>query len=510
MWASFRLSFKGIPSRRAASLSSSPNRSSERRPRVHQLYKKLTSPQDDTDGDSAGKRYNYDQNQYDTVVLLSALAKRLEVRSIKAALAAASVSGLPPDSRDKESRQNGDGLATTAAVSDTATSAESMATAKAVVVPLVEASTANATEKPSIDPALGEAGGLRGLYLYGSVGTGKTFLMDLFFENVNISSKRRVHFHKFMLEIHQRIHRFKQDILQQHGRDVNINTSSERDAIVQVARQIAAEAQLLCFDEFQVTDICDAMILSKFFGELWARGTVLVATSNRPPSDLYKDGLNRSYFLPFIRRLEELCVVKHIASTRDYRQDAVQHEDTYFMPLGAAATDKLIAAFWGDIERRGSKPSQGIRVPVMMNRVFTVPVGDLKTRICYVDFARLCEEDRGAADYQALCRAFDTIYLDGVPALNILKHDNARRFITFVDEVYDANVRLRWTAACTPHELFRELTTVEVQGKGKVSGAFGTDHAWGGAGSTPPVTRETAREAVQRGTDMLVDSISSK
>ena len=161
---------------------------------------------------------------------------------------------------------------------------------------------------------------LKGMYIYGHVGVGKTMAMDVFYDHCPLAAKRRVHFHKFMLEIHQRIHAYKQRLLQQYGREVHINLSSERDAIAAVAHDIADECRLLCFDEFQVTDICDAMMLAKFFGVLWERGTVLVATSNRPPTDLYKDGLNRSYFLPFIDRLQDECVVWDMGTSEDYRQ----------------------------------------------------------------------------------------------------------------------------------------------------------------------------------------------
>ena len=190
---------------------------------------------------------------------------------------------------------------------------------------------------------------LKGMYIYGQVGVGKTMAMDVFYTHCPLASKRRVHFHKFMLEIHQRIHAYKQRLLLQYGREVHINLSSERDAIAAVAHDVADECRLLCFDEFQVTDICDAMMLAKFFGVLWERGTVLVATSNRPPTDLYKDGLNRSYFLPFIDRLQEECVVWDMGTGEDYRQVPIPSRvcilcDGIFTP--AAPTPHRVATPW--------------------------------------------------------------------------------------------------------------------------------------------------------------------
>lgn len=223
-------------------------------------------------------------------------------------------------------------------------------------------------------------------------------LMDIFYNSCSIKKKRRVHFHKFMLEIHKRIHDFKQDLLRRHGRDVHLNLSSERDAIVQVARKISEEAKLLCFDEFQVTDICDAMILKKFMSELWDCGTVLIATSNRPPSDLYKDGINRMYFMPFIRRLEEECVVCDIQSLKDYRLDAKMNPTpAFYTPLSSESTAQLLEQYLLD---GGQYPMQAFSIPVMMGRKFLVDGGSLKKRVCWIEFKRLCEDDVGAADYQ--------------------------------------------------------------------------------------------------------------
>ena len=293
--------------------------------------------------------------------------------------------------------------------------------------------------------------------------------MDLFYSNCNIQAKRRVHFHKFMLEIHQRIHKNKQQMLELHGRDININLSSERDAIAQVASKVADECKLLCFDEFQVTDICDAMILTKLFGILWDKGTVLFATSNRPPSDLYNNGINRDYFVPFINRLQRECIVSKLGSdggsNTDYRQQNIPIDNSYFFPLGKKSSQQLWQCFINDDESdfivdTKQVVSRDEKVAISMGRYITVKVNttELNPRICWVTFNQLCNEDRGASDYIALTHRFDTIYLEGIPYLSVLEHDKARRFITFIDEVYDAHINLIWTAENKPNQIFQVVS----------------------------------------------------
>ena len=327
----------------------------------------------------------------------------------------------------------------------------------------------------------------RGLYIYGDVGTGKTMVMDMFYDNCNISSKKRVHFHQFMLDIHNRIHIYKKELLKKYGRDIQLNMSSERDAITQVAESIAGECRLLCFDEFQVTDICDAMILSKLFSVLWSKGTVLIATSNRPPTDLYKDGLNRAYFIPFISRLEQECIVKQIASSKDYRQANKPLENSYYVPLNDEAQSKLWEDFKThsyqyrklseDLYEPGKKIE--IEIPVMMGRTVKVTTVSKTSTACFVNFKYLCETDRGASDYHAISAHYDTVYLYGIPVLSVLEHDRARRFITFIDEIYDAGVHLVWAAESEPNSIFKELTPVEIIIEKKEGKKFGTDHNWG-------------------------------
>ena len=357
------------------------------------------------------------------------------------------------------------------------------------IIPVSEVTTAatvaveNDGGEPHIEQAEARA---RGLYIYGDVGIGKTVVMDMFYDNCNITAKKRVHFHQFMLDIHNRIHLYKKDLLAKYGRDIQLNMSSERDAVTKVAELIATECQLLCFDEFQVTDICDAMILSKLFRILWSKGTVLVATSNRPPSDLYKDGLNRAYFIPFITRLEGECIVKQIASTKDYRQSNVSLPNAYYTPLSDESKSNLWNSFLThsyqyrmmteDLYTPGKTIEKNI--PVMMGRNVKVTTATSSSKTCFVEFQYLCETDRGASDYHAICAHYDTIFLYGIPMLSVLEHDKARRFITLIDEVYDAGIHLVWASENEPNLIFKELTPIEIIVAKKEGGKLGTDHNW--------------------------------
>lgn len=265
-------------------------------------------------------------------------------------------------------------------------------------------------------PSSGRGGGKRprGAYLCGSVGIGKTMMMDLFFESCAVEKKRRVHFHEFMLEVHRRVHDHKKALIEQFGRERHINLSSERDAIAIVAKAVAAESQLLCFDEFHVTDIADAMIMSRLFGELWKHGTVLVATSNRHPDDLYENGLNRPYFIPFIDMLKKQCVTVELNTAKDYRMEAVAETGAYFTPLSDQNKEEFYNAFAASSEVTG-RPVRTV-LPVMMGREVEVEaLGDS----CLISFSALCEADRGPADYHAIVRHYNRIYLDGVRQLSL-------------------------------------------------------------------------------------------
>ena len=315
----------------------------------------------------------------------------------------------------------------------------------------------------------------KGLYIYGEVGTGKTMLMDMFYDTVKLP-KKRVHFHKFCLDVHLRIRKFKERLLQEYGRDKTIILTPERDAIAAIGREIASESWLLCFDEFQVTDIADALILSKLFGEIMKCGTVLIATSNRPPSDLYLNGLNRHYFLSFIDLLYRQCHVHNLDSSIDYRQEVVPVAGACYTPINKETSAMLYEAF---LESCGDITPHTVTVDVMMGR--TLEVAHAAGDVCFTKFQDLCEKEKGAADYQALTKNFRVIYLEGVPQLSVLEHDKARRFITLVDEIYDAGCVLVWSAECLPLQLFRLLDQTEIDSEkdnttGKLT--LGVDHSW--------------------------------
>jgi len=295
----------------------------------------------------------------------------------------------------------------------------------------------------------------RGMYIYGNVGTGKTVLMDMFYETTNITRKRRVHFHEFMIEVHQRIHKWKMERLKTKGRDLHINLSSEADAIVQVARMISNESILLAFDEFVVTDCADALMMRNLFDELFSQGTVVIATSNTAPEDLYYQGLNRHYFLPFIDTLKRYCKPHDMETKFDYRLKKADAVDVaasrYVSPLGRDADAYIEEKFE---EFGAGKPLLPKVIDVAFGRTLAIE----KTRgdAALFDFYELCDGRLpafGPADFKAVCDNFEYIFVKNVPELGEENHNEARRFVTFIDQVYDRRRKLFLSAAKSFDEL---------------------------------------------------------
>lgn len=280
----------------------------------------------------------------------------------------------------------------------------------------------------------------RGVYLWGAVGRGKSMLMDLFHALVGVKSKRRAHFHEFMLDVHARIHHHRQ--------------SAGSDPIPAVAGEIAAEARLLCFDEMQVTNVADAMILSRLFTALMDAGVTVVTTSNRPPKDLYKDGLNRQLFLPFIALIESRLDVLSLNGPVDYRLERLGGMPTYHTPNGEATTAALREAFFRltdyPPEDSANVPEEMLSIPG--GRTLRVPKS-LKG-VGVFSFRKLCGEARGAADYLAIARHFHTVVLVGVPQLGPEKRNEAARFVALIDALYEYKVKLLIGADAPPQSLY--------------------------------------------------------
>jgi cell division protein ZapE len=282
----------------------------------------------------------------------------------------------------------------------------------------------------------------RGVYLWGDVGRGKSMLMDLFFDCVKVRRKRRVHFAEFMLEVHARL--------------AEERRKEAGDPIPPVAAALAEEARLLAFDEMMVTNSPDAMILSRLFTELLAKRVTVVTTSNRPPRDLYKNGLNREHFLPFIDLIEARLDVLALDGETDYRRDRLGRMDTWLVPNGPEATEKLSAAFFRltdyPVEDRAHVPSA--ELDVGGGRTLHVPKA-LKG-VAVFSFRKLCGEARGAADYLAVARRFHTVILVGIPRLGPENRNEAARFVSLIDALYEHKVKLLAAADAEPDELYRK------------------------------------------------------
>jgi cell division protein ZapE len=279
-----------------------------------------------------------------------------------------------------------------------------------------------------------------GLYIYGPVGRGKTMLMDMFSEGVETPRKRRAHFHAFMADVHERLNRWRQ--ARKRGE------VEGEDPIGPVAADLAREASLLCFDEFSVRDIADAMILSRLFTALFAAGVVVVTTSNVAPDDLYKDGLNRALFLPFIVLIKERLDVVELDARTDYRLEKLKRAPVYYTPLGQKADAALDAAF---LALTGHERGEPARIELLGRHLDAPQAIDGVARF---DFDALCRRPLGAADYLKLAQRFHTIIVDRVPVIGASERNEAKRFIILIDALYDMRVKLIASAAGEPETLY--------------------------------------------------------
>ena len=286
---------------------------------------------------------------------------------------------------------------------------------------------------------------VKGIYLYGDVGRGKTMLMDLFFEMSSVSRKRRAHFHEFMADVHERVHDFRRQF------------NNGEDAVLLAAAAIADESRLLCFDEFHVTDIADAMILGRLFARLFDRGVVLLATSNLAPQDLYRDGLNRGLFLPFIALLQQHMDIVRLDARTDFRLEKLVRGKVWYVPADAAADAALNAAWSRLTLGEGGQPLD-LTVKGHILRVPRAAHGAAR-----FTFHELCERALGASDYLRLAREFHTIVLDRVPVMAYGQRNEAKRFIALIDTLYDNAVKLIASAQAAPHELYRASEGFEAQ-----------------------------------------------
>jgi cell division protein ZapE len=272
-----------------------------------------------------------------------------------------------------------------------------------------------------------------GLYLWGGVGRGKTFLIDLFYDGLPIREKRRTHFHRFMREVHER--------LRAHA--------GERDPLASIAREWRRQLRVLVLDEFFVSDIGDAMLLARLLDRMFVEGVILVTSSNAAPADLYKDGLQRARFLPAIELLQRHCAVVYLDSPRDYRLRALTRSPVYRAPLDAGS-DAWLDSRWHELGGDDGHRNAGIDIEGRRIAVRARCPG-----MAWFDFAAVCEGPRGSADYIEIATEFHTVLLGGVPVFDTGRDDAARRFITLIDELYDRHVNLVCSADAEPTALYR-------------------------------------------------------
>lgn len=277
-----------------------------------------------------------------------------------------------------------------------------------------------------------------GLYLWGGVGRGKTFLIDLFHAGLPIREKRRTHFHRFMREVHER--------LRAHA--------GERDPLAAIAREWRAQLRVLVLDEFFVSDIGDAMLLGRLMERLFEEGTILVTSSNAAPSELYKDGLQRSRFLPAIALLERHCNVVHLDSPHDYRLRALTRSPVYRAPLDGDS-DAWLETRWHELGGDGVLGETRYRDAGIVIDGRRIPVRARTKGMAWFDFAAVCEGPRGSADYIEIATEFHTVLLGAIPVFDALRDDAARRFVTMIDELYDRHVNLICSADAAASQLYR-------------------------------------------------------
>jgi cell division protein ZapE len=285
----------------------------------------------------------------------------------------------------------------------------------------------------------------RGFYIWGDVGRGKTMLMDLFFETAKVEKKRRAHFHEFMADVQDRLNEARQAL----------KGSKDADPIAPVAAALADEALLLCFDEFHVNDIADAMILSRLFERLFERGVVMVATSNVPPDDLYKEGLNRPLFLPFVKLLKEKCDTINLAARMDYRLEKLSGTQMWHVPADREAQQQIDEVWRKLAGRSGGAPYD------LSYRGRTIHVPFAGSGAARFDFADLCRQPLGAADFVQIAYNFHTVVIEDIPVMSTDQRNEAKRFLLLIDALYDNAVKLVASAAAERDEIYQGAGTTE-------------------------------------------------